>query len=347
MATTAPTPAPAAHIPQLLTALLGQVGIESIRAAVVDLASMDTQASWSFAAHKDEHHETVDAAPDSAFIAARDAGTSLRDAPPEFTMVRKLSPRLWSFAWRAGAERMVIAEARYRDRRDALEATDAALVRLILLSFSQPGASDEGESASVLAELEWPAVDRRRGRSWRSRFRSHRLALVLLGASALLALWLGVWALPAASGQIAEQQAEAERLQTMADNTVTQQLAAALATGDYGDLQSQLSGFHGLGYFPRAVVLNARQRVVASVGMAGEAVIGAAAPAALSRAAKSMPLRRGSDQVGQLLTVGKAAEPPRHSLWALWALALASAVTALGAAAVLLLPANWRTRIED
>ena len=31
----------------------------------------------------------------------------------------------------------------------------------------------------------------------------------------------------------------------------------------------------------------------------------------------------------------------------LWALALANAVAALGAAAVLLLPANWRTCIED
>ena len=329
-----------------MTALIAQVGIESIRAAVVDLNSMDTQSSWSLSAHHDTHHEGVDAAPDSAFIAARDAGASLRDTPPEFTMVRKLSPRVWSFAWRASAEHMVIAEARYRDRRDALDDTDTAVVRLVFLSFSQPGKADDGQPSSLMAELEWPAVDRRRGRSWRTQPRSHRFALLLLGASALLALGLALVAWPAANEQVAAQQSEVVRLQTMADKTVAEHLAATLASGDYGEVQFQLSSFHALGYFPRALVLNARQRVVASVGVGGEAVMGAAAPAALSGAARATPLLRGTDQVGQLLNLGKAAEPPVGSLRILWSLALASALAALGAAAILLLPVSWRVRLK-
>lgn len=345
-ATTPSPPPPSAQSPQLMTALFGQVGIASIRAAVVDLGSMDMQSSWSLSAHRDPHHEAVDAAPDSAFIAARDAGASLRDAPPEYTMVRKLSPRVWSFAWRASPERMVIAEARYRDRRDALDDTDTALVRLIFLSFAQPGESDAGEPSSERAELEWPAVDRRRGRNWRSQFRNHRFPILLLGLGALLALWLAVFALPAAHEQFNAQKSEAVRLQAMADKTLAEHLAAALATGDYGDLQAQLSTFHTLGYFPRALVLNARQRVVASAGMGGEAVIGAPAPAAMSGAAKAMPLLRGTDQVGQLLTLGRAAEPGAGGLRALWVLALASALAALAAAALLLLPANWRLRVK-
>ena len=346
MTATTPSPPPAAHSPQLMTALFGQFGIASIRAAAVDLGSMDMQSSWSLSAHKEPHHEAVDAAPDSAFIAARDAGASLRDAPPEYTMVRKLSPRVWSFAWRASPERMVIAEARYRDRRDALDDTDTALVRLIFLSFAQPAESEGGQPSSVMTELEWPAVERRRGRNWRSQLRTHRFPILLLGLSVLLALWLAVIALPSASELFTAQKSDAVRLQAMADKTIAEHLAAALATGDYGDLQTQLSSFHTLGYFPRAVVLNARQRVVASAGMGGEAVIGAPVPAAMSAAAKAMPLLRGTDQVGQLLTLGKAAETPAASLPSLWALALASALAAMGAAAILLLPARWRSRAK-
>ena len=343
---TTPPSSATAHSPQLMTALFGQIGIASIRAAVIDLASMDMQSSWSLSAHKDAHNEAAEAAaPDSAFIAARDAGASLRDAPPEYTMVRKLSPRVWSFAWRASPERMVIAEARYRDRRDALDDTDTALVRLIFLSFSQPGESEEGQPAAGMSQLEWPAVDRRRGRNWRAQLRSHRFALMLLGCGALLALWLALFALPAASDRAHAQQAEAVRLQTMADKTLAEHLAAALAAGDYGELQAQLSIFHTLGYFPRAVVLNARQRVVATAGTGGEAPIGAAAPAALSSAAKAMPLLRGTDQVGQLLTLGMPADAPRGAFRALGALALAGVLATLGAAAVLLVPPNWRPRL--
>ena len=197
-----------------------------------------------------------------------------------------------------------------------------------------------------MSELEWLAVERRRSRHWRTQLHNRRFAILLLGLSALLALWLAVFALPSASDQLAAQQREAARLQATADKTVAEQLAAALATGDYGDLQSHLSSFHALGYFPRAVVLNARQCVVASIGMGAEVVIGAAAPASLSAAAKAMPLLRGSEQLGQLLTVGKPAEPPRGTLQAQWAPALASALAALGARTILLLPANWRARLK-
>lgn len=341
---TAPAPGPAAHSPELLTALFGQVGIASFRAAVVDLASMDMRSSWSLSASRDAHHEAADSAHDSAFIAARDAGTSLRDAPTEYTMVRKLSPRVWSFAWRASADQMVIAEARYRDRRDALDDTDSALVRLVFMALSQPGEDAEGLPTPAISDLEWPAVDRRRNRDWRTLMRSHRVPLLLLGLSALLTLWLAVFSLPAAGDRLTARESEATRLQGIADRTVVEQLTATLASGDYGEVQAQLSHFHTLGYFSRAVVLNARQRVVASVGMGGEAVIGTPVPATVSAAATAAPLVRGTDQLGQLLQLGRAAAPAGNSIHAPWVIALASCLAALAAAATLVLPANWRAR---
>jgi hypothetical protein len=341
-----PSPSPPATSPNagLMAAMFGQVGIASIRAAVVDMSSMDMQASWTLSAHKDVHHEGAEAAPDSAFIAARDAGVSLREAPAEYTMVRKLSPRVWSFAWRSGPDRMVIAETRYRDRRDALDDTDTALVRLIFLSFSQAAVQDDGQPAAGLAELEWPAVDRRRGRNWRTLVRGHRVTLLLLGLGAVLALWLAAVALPAASERALAQQAEAARFHAMVDKTMSEHLSSALATGDYGELQNQLSIFHGLGYFQRAVVVNARQRAVAAAGTGNEVSIGNPLPPDLGSSAKPMPLLRGSEQLGQLLVLDKAADTQRPAFLGLWALALACFLALLGAAAVLLLPSNWRPR---
>ena len=343
---TTPAPPLQAQSPELMSALFGQAGIASMRAAVVDLTSMNLQSSWSLNADKDLHLDTPEAAPDSAFVAARDASESLRDAPPEFTMLRKLSPRVWSFAWRAGAKHMVIAEARYRDRRDTLDERDTAMVRLMFLSFAQPVASEEGRPASGMPELEWPVVDRRRGRGWRSRLRNHRVPLLLLACSALLTLWLALFALPAAREQSGVQQAEAVRLQSLADMTMAKMLGAALASGDYGELQAELTMFHTLGYFTRALVVNARERVVAAAGTGSEATIGAAAPAALSSTAQVIPLLRGTEPLGRFLNLGKVGETRSRAPPVLWPLALLSCLTTLGVAAVLLAPANWRQRFK-
>ncbi len=346
VAATTPAPLLSAQSPELMSALFGQAGIASMRAAVVDLTSMNLQSSWSLNADREVQLETPEAAPDSAFVAARDASESLRDASPEFTMLRKLSPRVWSFAWRAGAKHMVIAEARYRDRRDTLDERDTAMVRLMFLSFAQPVASEEGRPASGMPELEWPVVDRRRGRGWRSRLRNHRVPLVLLACSALLTLWLALFALPAAREQAGVQQAEAVRLQSLADMTMAKMLGAALASGDYGELQAELTMFHTLGYFPRALVVNAKARVVAAAGTGNEAPIGVAAPVALSSTAKVVPLLRGSEQVGQFLSLGKPAETRSRAPPMLWPLALLSCLATLAAAAMLMAPANWRLRFK-
>jgi hypothetical protein len=341
---TVPSVGPTAPGPELLTVLFGQMGIASFRAAVVGLASMDMRSTWSHSAERDPQLEATDAAPDSAFIAARDAGISLRDAPTEYTMVRKLSPRVWSFAWRVNADLMVIAEVRYLDRRDTLGEADSALVRLVFMALSQPEEGVEGQLSAPGSGLEWPAVDRRRNRDGRALLRSQRVPLMLLGLSALLTLWLSVISLPAAGDRLAAQQSATTRLQGVADKTVTQQLTETLATGDYGEVQAQLTHFQTLGYFPSAVVLNARQRVVASVGMGGEVVIGAAVPATVSAAASAAPLVRGTEQFGQLLQLGQAEGPPEGSIRAPWIIALASCLAALAAAVTLVVPAHWRSR---
>ena len=344
----AASPVVAAPGTTALTAMFGQIGIASFRAAVVNLESMDMQSRWSISAHHAAQVDAADGGPDSAFIAAKDAGVALRDAPAEYTLVRKLSPRVWTFAWRITPDRMIVAEARYRDRRDAMNDVDTVLIRLICLSCMQAGNDDDEDSPSAgLPQLEWPAVDRRRDRSWRAAARSQRPSLLLLTASAVVALWLAFFALPAASDLAAAQQTDASRVQAMADRTMTNALAAALATGDYGEVQNELTGFHALGYFQRAVVINARQRVVASAGPVSEATMGAPLPAAAGSGAKSAALLRGSEQVGQLLSFGKAAEAGRGaSFRALRLTALFSFLLAVAAGVALVIPQGWLQRLR-
>ncbi len=343
VSTTLPSPGQVQGNAGLLTALLGQCGIASIRAAVLDPASMEAHSRWSLSTQK-EAQAAADAGSGSAFFAARDAGASLRGAPAEHTVVRKLSPRLWSFAWLAGPDQMVVVEARYRDQRDMLNDKDSALVRLVFLSLSPSGIRDSDELSLGVSELSWPSVDRRSRSDCRGQLRSQALPLVLLGLSAGLAGWLAFIALPAASDERAARQAETLRLQTMADNTVVAHLSAALATGDYGELQDELSGFHALGYFPGAAVLGVRQRVVATVGMGNDAAIGATVSAAVAATTRSVPLVLGGDELGRLLYLERTAQTDRVAIPTLKGLAGASTLAALAAAALLLPPALRRRR---
>lgn len=321
-----------------LAELVGKFGIASIRAAVLGRALLDTRASWRISVDDGMPSATGETNPDGAFIAAREAGDFLREAVAGRTLVRRLSPRLWSFAWTVDAEHLVIVEVRYRDHRDALGDTDSALIRLLFLELSRTRPSDTDEQDSGRSELTWPQVDRRRGRDWRSHWRERAVPLVLSALSALVSCWLAFFALPAADQEQAARQAESARSKAMLDKTVIEHLSSALATGDLGDLQDELSGFHALGYFPRAVVLNDRQRVVASVGMGNEARIGAAAPVAPGGVSRSVPLTQAGDELGRLLFAERPAPSDALPMTTWRVLGAAGALAAIGAAFTLLLP---------
>ena len=232
-------------------------------------------------------------------------------------MVQRLSPRRWVFAWRIDERRVVMAMAHFLDGRIELEPTDSAMVRLVCDAGIHAGSGQGSAAAAATSDLAsepvglvWPKVERRRQvvpkwMSWP--------ALALCVGSALLAAWLAVVSVPQARTEVQARQADIERLQSMADGTVTRSVASALATGDYGEVQTALSGFAQLGYFDHAVVLNASARVVAQVGQVPGARIGdALGPEALGQA-QSVDLVLGSESSGKLLIL----RPParlEHSL---------------------------------
>ena len=282
--------------------MFGQLGVQSFRASVVDLESMAYQSVWSITEQGEVSDEHPERGLDSAFPGAMATIAQLRQASAEHTVVRKLSPRHWAFAWRIDDRHVAVAEARYRDRRDLQSDADTALVRLICDTGIRAGNGDSPAATTAaddIPQLMWPQVDRRR--SARGGVSRGRLTVILVGLTALLALSVALLAIPAARDQTANQKSEASRFLLMADSTMTQNLSAMLATGDYGDVQTTLTSFESLGYFDGAVVTNARQRVIAIAGAATGARIGDAVPASLASAAQAFDLMQGSERSGQLL----------------------------------------------
>ena len=288
--------------------MFSQMGVASVRASVVDMDSMAFQSAWSITEKGEVGEDFLGKGLDSTFPAAMATIAQMGVAPPEQTVVRKLNPRHWAFAWRIDERLVAVAEARYRDQRDMMSPTDTALVRLICDTGIRARQS-EGDSprprplpASAARDhphLQWPEVDRRQAPQVAL---STRAGVLLMALSAVLALWLTLWVAPRARDEALALQAEVQRLQAMGSKSMISTLAASLATGDYGELQATLSNFGALGYFETAVITNARQRVVAVVGSVPDVRIGDGLPPALAKGNAASELALGNERYGQLLT---------------------------------------------
>ncbi len=281
--------------------MFDRLGVLSLRASMADLESIALQSMWSITEQGEASADLSDHRPDSVFPGASAMITQLKQLPIEHTAVKKLSPRLWAFAWRIDDRHGVVASARYRDARDAQSDADTAFMRLVCDYGVHAALSGAPGAAEHPSQLVWPAVDRRRRGPaplalW--------CGLLLAVASALLAAWVCVAAIPQIHDGTTALQAQAERLRVMAKATMTNRLSEALATGDYGDVQTTLSSFASLGYFQGAVVTNARQRVVSTAGAVGEIRIGDNVPLTLTRSAHVVDLAQGTVRYGQLLTLG-------------------------------------------
>ncbi len=121
----------------------------------------------------------------------------------------------------------------------------------------------------------------------------------------------------------------------MSSNTLRQTLSIAMAAGDYGVLQDELSLFEKLGYFRSAMVTNPAGLVVAISGAAEVARIGDPVPAAYKSQALVQPLVLNTRQQGELSLVPLAEPPPALTLG--WARPLAGLAALLCAAAAALL----------
>jgi hypothetical protein len=105
---------------------------------------------------------------------------------------------------------------------------------------------------------------------------------------------------PRAHRSMAAERAEAARLQSQVDGTLAQGLGAALAAGDYGEVQDVLSNFAALGYFENAAVTNARQRIVALAGTVSDLHIGGEVLEEFAASAKTIELVVNSERVGRV-----------------------------------------------
>lgn len=276
------------------------LGVASVRASIVDLSTMTLGSTWTLAAQA----EAPERGGDSVFAGASSTFSELADIGTEEMLLRRLSPRRWAFAWRLDEGRAVVGEAQFRERRETLDATTGASLRLLcnagIRSRSLAAAGPAGGAlvpASVGDELTWPQVERR------ARPKPSRSDITLLGisvAGVVLSGLLLLFLLPRWQEAHDAQATRVEQLVARGDRTAAQGLALAMASGDYGDVQSELQAFASLGYFSDALVTNTRQRVVAMVGAPNGQAMGAALLPELERRHRRLPLAVGSQEYGAL-----------------------------------------------
>lgn len=324
-------PGPETYERGTLPGLIAQLNIESVRVSVLHSLTLVVKNSWSLTTSKDVQ-DSPETGFDSALMSSHRVDFTLRDAKANHTLMRKLSPRSWSYSWRDGIDQLIFVEARYLEPRGAPDDKDAALMRLLYINLAQEHELVSNPREPDLLDSSPSSLEGHRSIGWLS------LGLLLtLGACALLAGWLAIFSIPDVSEEQLARQAATLRLQAVADQTVIVHLSKSLAAGDYGDLQDELTGFHALGYFPRGLVLNANKRVVAMAGEGNEANIGDAAPAILPASVRSVPLKKGSEELGHFIYPKRAAPVQIESLSELRVLAAGIALAALAAAAFFLL----------
>lgn len=322
-----------------ITLMLAQLGIESIRTSLVDLAPMAFRPAWSVTALGEFNNNPGTQHGDTALPWAASMAAQLGDLHLEHTLVVKLSPGYWGFAWRSDDRHGAVAAVLYRQAREEHDDAHNALVRLVCEVGIR---AHEHAEVSAVHPLAWPAVERRRKARAGSASKLKRV-LAIAGAAVLLTSTLAVAAMT--FGRVATLQADGTRRQSLAESTMTQGLSTALATGDYGEVQAALSSLSSLGYFKGAVVTNARQRVISTAGEVGDARIGDSLLPSVAALAKTHELEQGSVRHGRLLILSAdAAGAPNKGLLPLLA-AVMACCAAVGAVAVLFALRYWRHRV--
>jgi hypothetical protein len=345
---------------QDMARMFRQLGVQQLRASVADTTSLASQVTWSLSDMGQLSVPASDRNLDSVFPGASATIANLGSVPSDNTLAQKLSPRLWGYAWRVDAQHAIVAEVQYREKRDSVTETDIALVRLVCSAViragqpappahTQPGALGAMAGMAPMGgvgahALVWPAVERR---AYVASPRATWTTLALSCLAALLTAWLALSAVPKTNQAAKAQQEQFERVRKATDGTLVGGLSQALATADYGEVQSALTSFFNLGYFDSAVVANARGKVVALAGAVPLQRIGDPVNGAYVGAARALTLAPGPEGVGKaLLMEPKAASFQAVPTRALGIGAWLGFVLSLGLAGLAGLSAfrNWRMR---
>lgn len=329
-----PVPAPYGPLAGDMARLFRVLGLQSFRASVVDMASMSYEAAW-LVGEDGESVDEPDRAPlDSAFPGSLSVISRLANASLDETVDHPLGARRCVYAWRLDGLRVVIAEARYHDRHNRTRDLDIAAARLVCSAglMSRQGLGARGSDAQ--APLAWSQAAAEPASPARGLV-AGALGLSLVATG--LAAWLALSSLPGVRADAQATTAQATRLRAMTDETLNHALAVALASGDYGEVQNQLSNFESLGYFRGALITNVRQRVVAIAGQVDDTLrIGIELPEGTVPKAQARDLSQGAERFGRLVVLRPAidevaAPNVAPSRW----LALAGAGSAALAAALL------------
>ncbi|HOB93525.1 MAG TPA: hypothetical protein PK306_01200 [Aquabacterium sp.] len=312
-----------------------QLGVASFRASVVNVDSMSFQAAWTISESGEVTDNQFDRPLDSSFPAATAAINLLAHASDDETLLHKLSPRRWGIAWRLDDPNVVLAEAQFHERRDAISESDKTLLRLVCSAAMRPaGPSSIPGLVEPGAGMVWPGAEAQAAQPPRL---VSRLSVVLLACSMLMCLWIAAMGLPELRRTTTLREAQLAKLQALADKTLVRGIGTAMSTGDYGDVQTVLSSYSSLGYFDGAAVVNVRQRVVALSGRTDQLRIGDPVPEETQRSAQAIELALGAERLGQLLIVPAPPTLQPASLpawlqpmaWAAGLCAVAALVTAL------------------
>lgn len=330
-----------------LTLMFRPLGVEACRAFAMDLESLECRAAWLISERGEVTDDSPERSLDSAFPGATSVIGQLVALDREETVVHKLGPRRWAFAWRVDRRSGVVAETRYRDVREPPSEIDAALIRLICDAGMRMGESSAAAPQEGHRELDWPAPEAPPSTPPAAQPASSSIWLgaALLAIIGLLSLWIGLVTIPQARDSAAALQAQVAQLRTMSEQTMQRNLVTTLAGGDYGEVQEVLTGYATLGYFHGAIVTNPRHKVVSLAGQAPGLTVGSEVPDDVARGARSIDLALGSESLGQLFLLSPPGGLPPDQVEGLGPLRIFVALTfALAAAGAGLLAWTRRQR---
>jgi hypothetical protein len=295
--------APDATVVTDIGRVLQDLGVQTLRVSRLDTQSFEFQWARSITAQGDVHEADAKRALDSVFPGGSAAVAEITRRAGADISVQKHSPRRWLLAWRAEHGQANLVDAQFYEKRDTLSDLDTALLRLVChISTQQAQAADADDGTSPKhSALVWPQVERR---ARPAASVGPALAWALMLCSVLACAWLALVAAPQSRQETAARQADFIALR---DGTMGRSLSAALATGDYGEVQIALQTFAELGHFQSAVVLNDKGRTVAIVGAVKNQRIGEPVASAYAQSATSLKLATGSQQQGKLLFVATPA----------------------------------------
>lgn len=339
--------------------IVDQLGLQSFRAATIDMARMATIKAFSVG-EKEQPPKASTAADgplDSAFPGAAASLAELAEVAGEVeghTAVTRLSPRRCLFVWRKDMGHAMVAEARYLAAPTLVGEIDKALIRLLCqigLGNSEPAApaaavktkpkpgpvpkpgTKPGPKPATpdRAQAEVPAARSTRHHAQQST-PNHRLMAwtgrLLMALGAVAAVWLLLVGLPAVHSQAEVLNADNQRLHRWAEAAMAYSLADATADGEAGPLESALAELARRGFIEVAAVSNLKDRIVATYGTASGLAMGALAVAPAG--ARGVDINQGSRRVGRLWLMGaepEAAAPVTTRLvGAAWLAVLAFAV---------------------